>query len=251
MAKPFLYDFSLPAGRLSGDLRNFESKTFSQNGEDGIIQEIFRRLKMEQGVFVEFGAESGRECNCARLAREQEWSGFFIEANLKSFEKLRSRYETRPHVKCAQAWITSSNIETLFSSLGVPREFELLSIDIDGNDYWVWKAINSYHPIVVVIEYNASYPPPARWVMVEKDDHDWDGTTHFGASLASLAVLGEQKGYRLIGTNSNGVNAFFLRSDYFDERLFVAGSVEYHYSRPTYGPFGAGHPYRDGPYLEI
>src|SRR5262249_38434604 len=166
----------------AGDLRAYERRVSSQNGEDGIIQEILRRVGAPTRFFVEFGVEGGNECNCARLAVEEGWQGLFIEGHVPYFEQLRQRYRPHAGVQCANAYVSSANIEQLLAAHAVPREFDLLSIDIDGNDYWVWAAVEGWRPRVVVIEYNASQGPARRWVMQENPDHRWDGTTYYGAS---------------------------------------------------------------------
>jgi hypothetical protein len=237
--------------RLPGDLRAHEYRLFSQNGEDGIIQEVIRRIGEQTRFFVEFGTGAGSECNCARLARECGWHGLFLEANQSYFEQLERAYACFPGIRTMHSLVTSSNIESLLDVNGVPREFDLLSIDIDGNDYWVWAAVQRWKPRVVVIEYNASYRPPQKWVMRENPHHVWDGTNYFGASLASLMELGRRKGYALVGTNSSGVNAFFVRSDLIEGGAFVDADLHYHYSPPSYGPHQGGHPQGNGVFLEI
>src|SRR5437588_3361116 len=141
------------------DLRAYEQKVYSQNGEDGILKEILRRVGVRHRYFVEFGVETGTECNCARLARDEGWSGVFFEAAPELFTHLKANYQPFPGVRCQQTAVTSRNIEDLLAAHHVPADFDVLSIDIDGNDYWVWKAITRCQPRVVVIEDNAVYPP--------------------------------------------------------------------------------------------
>lgn len=228
-----------------GDLRSFERKVFSQQGEDGILEEIFRRIGETNRHFVEFGVETGVECNAARLARECGWSGLFMEGNPDDIPALKANYAHLPGVRCVQAMVSSANVQQLFADAKVPAEPDLLVIDIDGNDYWVWKAITDYRPRVVVVEYNPFYPPPVRWVMAEDPNFRWQRTTYFGASLAALAWLGRQKGYDLVGTDSHGVNAFFVRSDCAVDK-FPDPAALYHFSPFAYG----SHPHRDGPSVE-
>jgi hypothetical protein len=235
----------------TGDLRAFEHRVYSQNGEDGIIQELLRRVGVKHRYFVEFGVETGVECNCAWLAHEQNWSGLFLEQSPELFHQLQANFESLPGVRCRQAVVSSSNIEEILAAEKVPVDFDLLSIDIDGNDYWVWKAIQHWQPRVVVIEYNADYPPPIRWVMKENLEHRWDGTNYQGASLTSLANLGRAKGYTLVATESCGINAFFVRNDLFDPEKFVDTAVLYHYSRFSLPVCPDGHPCRQGPHVEI
>ncbi len=239
--------------RFINDLRHFEKKVYSQNGEDGILEEIFRRISATNKFFVEFGVESGIQCNCTRLILEMGWCGLFMEGDDKLFNQLRTRYAQKEQVHCQQALVTSANIEELLHQHSVPKEFDLLSIDVDGNDYWIWKAIFRWSPRVVVIEYNASQPPGTFWVMRENPNHCWDGTTYYGASLSSLAKLGKEKGYTLVGTNSNGVNAFFVRTDIVDANAnsFIVADESYHFSPPAYGPYKGGHRPGTGPFVRI
>jgi hypothetical protein len=235
----------------AGDLRAFERRTYSQNGEDGIIKELLRRIGVKHRFFVEFGVETGAECNCARLAREEQWSGLFLEASTDHFAHLEENYRALPAVRCRQTAVTSQNIEELLAANQVPADFDVLSIDIDGNDYWVWKAIERWQPRIVVIEYNPAYPPPTRWVIEENLEHRWDGTDYYGASLTSLVILGRQKGYTLVGCDSRGVNAFFLRTDLFEPDKFVDTALLYHYSPFNHPLCPDGHPHRHGPSVEI
>jgi hypothetical protein len=235
----------------AGDLRAFERRVWSQNGEDGIIQELLRRVGVKHRFFVEFGVETGVECNCGRLARAEQWSGLFLEASPELFPHLQENFRALPAVRCQQTAVSSQNIEEVLAANQVPADFDLLSIDIDGNDYWVWKAIQRWQPRIVVIEYNPAYPPPMRWVMQENHEHRWDHTDYYGASLSSLAVLGRSKGYTLVACDSRGVNAFFIRSELFDPEKFVDTAVLYHYSPFNHPLCPNGHPHRHGPSVEI
>jgi hypothetical protein len=235
----------------AGDLRAFERRVYSQNGEDGIIQELLRRVGVQHRFFVEFGVETGVECNCARLACEEQWSGLFLEASPELFPQLQDNYRALPSVRCQQIIVTSQNIEEILAAHQVPVDFDVLSIDIDGNDYWVWKAIERWQPRIVVIEYNATYPPPRRWVMRENPEHWWDHTDYYGASLLSLTQLGRNKGYTLVGCDATGVNAFFVRADLFDPDKFVDPAVLYHYSPFNHPSWPKGYPRRLGPSVEI
>jgi hypothetical protein len=235
----------------AGDLRAFERRVHAQNGEDGILEEILNRIGTTTRTFVEFGVESGAECNCARLANELGWEGLFLEANDVHFKNLAVRYREYPKVRCVQAKVTTANIESLLAASDVPTEFDVLSIDIDGNDYWVWASICRWRPRVVIIEYNASYPPPRKWVMKEDQNCRWNGTNYHGASLASLTALGRVKGYTLVSTNSTGINAFFVRDELATQDKFLDPVVQYHYSPPGFGSYLGGHPPGSGPYVEV
>jgi hypothetical protein len=230
-------------------LRPFEQSVFSQQGEDGILKEIFFRVGAGSRFFVELGVEDGSECNTAFLASCYRWGGVYIEANGSDAARLRERWEGRSDITVRQAFVTAENVATLLAECGVPKELDLLSIDIDGNDYWIWKALSDYQPRVLLIEYNAAYPPPRRWVMAYQPSHHWDKTTYFGASLSSLQDLGSRLGYALLGTDSRGVNAFFLRRDLVSQSGLSEISAEEAYHPPRYGLLALRHPFRSGPFV--
>ena len=193
-------------------LASFELRVLSQSGEDGVLAEIFRRIGVSERYFVEFGVESGREGNCVYLADVADWNGLFIEAEPALYRKLDDKYVASSGVVTSQAMVTPANVEELFHRAGVPAEPDVVSIDIDGGDYWVWEAMVNYRPRVVVIEYNAAIDPRRRLVQ-PRERARWDGTDFFGSSVAALRALGESKGYRLVHTELAGVNAFFVRED--------------------------------------
>ncbi len=230
-------------------LEQYEQNVSSQQGEDGILREIFYRVGPGTRYFVEFGTEDGSVCNTALLASRYQWGGLYIEANGQDVQKLRERWAARSDITVREAFVTAENIAGLLADSGVPNEFDLLSIDVDGNDYWVWKALASYRPRAVVIEYNAAYPPPRRWIMSYDPKHNWDKTTHFGASLSAYQELGSRLGYALLGTDRHGLNAFFLRRDLLPGSGFREVSAEEGYHPPRYGILGLRFPYRAGPYV--
>jgi ABC-type polysaccharide/polyol phosphate transport system ATPase subunit len=232
----------IPAWRRGGDLRGFEWQVYSQNAEDGILHEIFRRIGVGPRHFAELTCAAGYGYNCVRLAVEEGWRGLFVEPDPNHLQRLLGWCGETPGVRCIQVEVTSANVEALLAEHGVPREIDLLSINIAGNDYWVWAAVKHWSPRVVAIEYNGMHPPPRRWVMKENPFYKWNGTSYFGASLASLAALGTKKGYTLVGTNSTGVHAFFVRDDLATPGRFPKHDVAYHYSpqRVCQLPLGSG-----------
>ncbi len=248
--KPLRKNDCLPRRRPGGPqgINRYERRYYSQNGEDGIIAELFRRIGTTGKAFVEFGVEDGLECNTAYLARRAGWSGVMMEADERRFAALRRNYGKFPNVKLLHAAVGVENVAQLFSEAGVEREFDLLSVDIDGNDYWVWKAVLAgYAPRVCIVEFNLNYPPPARWVMEYDPAFRWDDTTYFGASLSSLVALGAAHGYAFAGADCNMVNAFFVRRELMPADLAEPRPEEvYHY--PTGFP---RHPYRAGPSLAL
>jgi len=225
-------------------LMNFESRVFSQNGEDGILQEIFRRIGDGGKFSVEFGIEDGTQCCTRELLAHHGWSGVLLEGSPAYVKKAQSLYKRHDGVQVGQAFITAENILSLFQEHDVPQSPDLLVVDIDGNDYWVLQRIlSSYRPRVLVCEYNARWASQIDWVMPYDPGHVWDGSAYYGASLAALLSLGEKHGYKLVCCESRGVNAFFVRADltenhFPDDHLGLA-----HYVPPHFGR-GYGHPIR-------
>jgi hypothetical protein len=197
-------------------LNRAEARAYSQNGEDGIVAWLFSHVGAPNRTFVEFGIEDGRECNTANLSLTFGWRGLLMEADANHVERARAFYAGRAEVRIVHAEVTPGSIDGLLREHG-PGDVDLLSLDIDGNDYWVWQAITGAEPRAVVIEYNASFGPdravtvPYRDGFARYGEHG-SGFYH-GASLAALAKLGEDKGYVLVGCDSRGVNAFFVRRE--------------------------------------
>ena len=180
-------------------LTQFELRVFSQNGEDGVLAEILRRIGVgEQRYFVEFGVESGREGNCVYLADIAGWRGLFMDGDERFFTALQQKYRASELVHTTNAMVMPENVQELFAAAEVPSEPDVLSIDVDGTDYWIWEAIKDYRPRVVVVEYNSALDPRRRLVQPADYEVGWDGTDYFGASLAAMRSLGERKGYRLV-----------------------------------------------------
>jgi hypothetical protein len=204
-------------GRPEVRLQDYESTVYSQGGEDGIIEKIFEMITPTRKYAIEFGAGDGQTLsNVRQLILRHGWGGLLIEGDAKSAEALRQLYLPYPNVRTAREWVYPANVELLFEENGVPRDLDLLVIDIDSNDYYVWRAIREFRPKVVMIEYNGMFTPPVRMVIAFHPAMYWTGRdAHFGASLQSLYELGKSKGYELIGTNALGVNAFFVERQYF------------------------------------
>lgn len=230
--------------RTPSDLRNFERRVFSQFGEDGILAEIFDRVGDGARLAVEFGVETGAECNTRHLVETRGWSAVLIDGSARHVAAARGLYAGRP-VRVFERFLTVENVLATLAEAGVPFELDLLSVDVDGNDYWMLREILTVHrPRVVAVEYNGRWPPPARWVMPYDSAHAWDGSVYFGASLQSLTDLGVSCGYRLVGCAAVGVNAFFVRSDQIGEHFPTSDrGAGYHYAAPLYAP-GFGHPVR-------
>ncbi|WP_210234868.1 hypothetical protein [Methylocystis sp. B8] len=199
-------------------LREAEFRVFSQWGEDGIIQFLTRHVPVENKTFVEFGVQDYLESNTRFLMVKDNWSGLVVDGSVENVDRIRrSEIYWRHNVRAECAFITRDNINDIIRSAGIGGDIGLLSVDIDGNDYWVWQAIDVVKPRIVVTEYNARFGAD-RAVSVPYDPqfvraHAHYSMIYYGASLAALAQLGEAKGYNLVGCNSAGNNAFFVRKD--------------------------------------
>jgi hypothetical protein len=226
---------------------------YSMADEDGIIQEIFRRIGAANRQFFEFGCGDGLENNSTYLLFTG-WSGVWLDGGEENIRSVRSNFSAHiqsGRLKTAQTFITAENINTLLRDSGLSPEMDLLCIDIDGNDYWTWKAIDGFRPRVVVIEYNATFRPPHKMVQTYRPDHRWNGTNYYGASLKALEELGREKGYALVGCNASGVDAFFVRLDLVGDLFSEPFTAEHHYRPPHYDAFVRGlsrHPRGAGPY---
>ncbi len=192
-------------------LTGYEYQVFSQNGEDGVLAEILRRVGAPSRWFVEFGVESGREGNCIALADVAGWQGLFMEADGSHHHLLAQKYRWNTKIRTLHTTVTPDRITELFGYGDVPPEPDVVSIDIDGGDYWVWQAME-HRPRVVVVEYNSGLSPDERLVQ-PPDAGPWSGTGFFGASLGALTALADHKGYQLVHCELAGANAFFVRSD--------------------------------------
>lgn len=198
-------------------LDRYGYKVYAEADEDGIIAEIFKRIGVTNKKFVDFGAGNGLISNSHFLLL-QGWSGIWIEGSKHACENMRNVFSLpiqQQRLKVIDAFITKDNINDLIGSgeNALNGEIDFLSIDIDGNDYWVWKSINCINSRVVMIEYNAKFPPTFEWIMEYDEKHLWDGSDEQGASLKAYELLGRELGYQLVGTSTNGVNAFFVRKD--------------------------------------
>lgn len=232
-----LFGGSLNATSDAVNLSEFERRIYSQNGEDGLLEKIFEVLAiLENGYYVEFGTESGAECNTRYFREMYGWKGLLMDGSHENGE-----------INLHREMVTASNINQLLDKYNTPETFDLLSIDIDFNDFYVWKAIEPrFQPKVVIIEYNASHLPTQDRIVLHNENGGWDGTNYFGASLLALYRLGQDKGYSLVCTDAKGVNAIFIRNDLLDSESFLFQNINdvealYHPARYSCGPRG-GHP---------
>lgn len=182
------------------EIGQHERTVFSQNGEDGVIEFIFDNIGTTDKFVVEFGCDGGTQCNARYLHEQKGWHYLLMDGG---------RWGS--HIK--HEFITRENINELFRKYKVPNEFDLLSVDIDGNDYWVCKALQGYKPRVICQDYNGLYKPPMS-VTIEYDPaFVWNGNDYATASLEAFVRLNKTKGYTLVYCECRGVNAFFVRDD--------------------------------------
>jgi len=208
-------------------LESYGAKVYSQNDEDGIISEIFRRIGCSDKRFIEFGVSNGLECNSHCLLF-RGWSGLWIEGDSSSYEQICTKFDSviNKNLLVHNEFITCENVNQIFLQYQFEGEIDLLSIDVDGNDYHIFNKIDSISPRVVVIEYNGKFPPDVEWIMEYDPTYCWNGTDKHGASLKSLEKLAGLKGYQLVGTNAIGVNAFFVRKDLANRKFPLPATSE-------------------------
>lgn len=212
-------------------------KAYSQNEEDGIILEILGRIGIAHRTFLEIGAGNGLENNTLFWLKQQ-WRGTWIDGDQDNVTFIRQAYGkalASGQLGLLQARISAGNIDSLVQVCGLAgQEIDILSIDIDGNDYYVFEKLESLNPRLVVIEYNARFPPPVRWRIPYREDYCWDGSDWFGASLQTMNDLFERRGYRLVACNITGSNAFFVRSDLVGTLFPLCGDVRALYQPARY-----------------
>ncbi len=217
-------------------LHRFEQQVFSQNGEDGALAEIFRRIGTTDRRFVEVGVGDGLE-NITVFWLAQGWEGCWLEGDEKSVAQIREHF-WQPLAKGSlvlrQAFISAENIGSLFTELKVPPEFDLFSLDIDRNTWFVWRALKDYRPRVVVMEYNASWPAAVDWTVEYRPELVHNCTAYMGASLKAYERLGAELGYALVGCDLGGINAYFVRRDLCGDKFAAPFTAENHYEPPRY-----------------
>lgn len=205
-------------GKSFASLREAEFKVFSQFGDDGIIQYLVHHLAPLPDSFVEFGVENYRESNTRFLLLNDNWRGLVLDGSQRCIRDIQTNGSYWRHTLTAKwAWITRDNINQLLGDAGFTGKIGLLSIDIDGNDYWVWEKLDVVDPVVTIVEYNSIFGPDLA-VAIPYDANFVRHRAHYsgqfwGASLSALTILANRKGYSLVGCNSAGNNAYFIRND--------------------------------------
>jgi hypothetical protein len=215
-------------------LRDVEFKCFSQFGDDGIIQYLIHRLNITHRTFIEFGVEDYTESNTRFLLMNDNWRGLIMDGSADNMQRVQhSDLYWRHNLTVVPAFIDAQNINSLIEEADFAGPLGILSVDIDGNDYWVWEAIRVVDPIIVIVEYNSVFGPmrpisvPYNATFVRSQAHY--SHLYWGASISAFCHLATQKGYAFIGCNSAGNNAYFVRRDQLpnvQERTAEEGYVE-------------------------
>lgn len=198
--------------------REHEFKVYSQWGEDGIIDYLCRSIDIPVKSFVEFGVENYTEANTLFLLKHRNWRGLVIDGSHINIENIkRGKVFWRYDLQACESFITRDNINKTIEENGLSGELGILSVDIDGNDYWVWEAITCVKPAIVICEYNSLFGPKAKistpYIANFYRTNAHASNMYYGASISALNYLAESRGYRLIAGNSVGNNIFFVRED--------------------------------------
>jgi len=222
-------------------LRGYEEKVFSQNGEDGITVELVNRLynNTNNQYYVEFGVQEfplgtrgfpvgGDQCN-TRILREKGWSGLLMDG-----------WHENENINLRKEFVTKENITSLFKKYGVPKKFELLSVDVDFNDFYILhRIIKEYLVDIIIVEYNAHFLPHEDAVVKHEANGGWDGySNYFGASLLAFKRMLNKYNYSLVYTENQGVDAFFVNNDILGKNIqkFVnVDDIDALYSGAKYG----------------
>lgn len=210
-------------------LRDYGFGVYSQFGEDGIVQRLISRVAVPTERFVEIGVQDYSESNTRFLATKDSWSGLIIDAGEAAAAFLQSSgLGLKRAIDFRKAFVTAENVNELLHD--EPRDLGLLSLDIDGMDYWVWKALSVIQPAIVVVEYQHRFGPQEQ-IVVPYDSafdrfHHHPSGAYYGASLAAFESLSAEKGYILVGT-SDGPNAFFVRAE-LASRVATVTAAECH-----------------------
>lgn len=222
------------------DLSHFEKKIFSQNGEDGISMKLIELIydNPQSKYFVEFGVYDGKECNTRLLREKYNWKGLQMDGGHEDIS-----------INLRKEFITKENIVELLLKYNVPQNINLLSVDIDFNDFYcLHEILKKYTCDIIICEYNATHLPTEDKIIRYDKNGRWNNTNYFGASLLSLYKLARKYNYSLIYCNKNGVNCFFMRDDIIKSKNIVINNInniEKIYRNPAYGNGPRGGHYID------
>lgn len=205
----------------------YEFQVYSQWSEDGLIQHLIHKVVIEHSIFVEFGVEKYTESNTRFLLINNNWSGLVIDGSEQNIQYIKNDpIYWRHNLKAECAFIDKNNINSLIKKNGISGDIGLLSVDIDGNDYWVFEAIEVVNPRIVICEYNSLWgdreavTTPYSPTFFRTNAHP--SNLYYGASIVALTNLANAKGYSLVGSNKAGNNVFFVRNDLLNGLEVVA-----------------------------
>ncbi len=203
------------------EIEEIEFKIFSQFGDDGIIQFLIKKINLDESLrtFVEFGVENYQESNTRFLLFNNNWSGLIIDSSSKNVSQIKnSNYYWKYDLEAICSFVTKKNINNILEKSIITKKIGLLSIDVDGNDYWIWESINYVDPIIVVIEFNSNFGFDEKITVPYKEDFmrtkEHYSNLYWGTSLGALQFLAKKKGYTFICTNTAGNNAYFVKEDF-------------------------------------
>lgn len=224
-------------------LARFNRRMYSQQGEDGVVAEIFSRIGVRDRTFLEFGIGDGRE-NTTRFLLERGWRGYWLEGSAEHVAHAREFFH--PFIESGQlsileAFITAENINDLLDQVGAPQELDYASVDIDYNTAHVWRAMNRKSRVACV-EYNCTLPPNEAVGVPYDPDAIWDGSAWYGASLKTFEKIGRDKGMALVGCDLVGVNAYFVTHSEAVGKFREPFTAETHFEPPRFYSFGSQHP---------
>jgi hypothetical protein len=212
-------------------LSDAEFRVSSQWGEDGIIEWLVKHVPLPNNRFIEFGVETFREANCRFLMQNRNWRGLVIDSNSDQVATLRAdKVSWMYDITAVSAFITAENINELLERAGFTGPIGLLSVDIDGNDYWVLDRVSAVDPAIVICEYNPIFGDKRPISVPYKQDRtrfaDHPSGLYYGTSIGALRLWAKNKGYTLVGSNSFGSNAFFVRNDVASAAMDLIQDVE-------------------------
>jgi len=221
-------------------LSDVEFSVFSQMGDDGIIQWLINKIAIPEKLrtFIEFGVENYTESNTRFLLVNNNWSGFVMDGSEKNVNFIKNDFISWQFDLTSKAvFVNTKNINDEIKTAGFSGEIGILHIDIDGNEYWIWDAIDIVNPIIVIVEYNSAFGNE-RAITIPYDPAFISSKAHYsriyyGVSIKALDHLATKKGYTFVGCNSSGINAYFVRNDYADRLVnaierkeFVAAALK-------------------------
>lgn len=208
------------ASRAANPLARYGMRIHSQGLQDGFLAEIFRRLDVERGSAVEIGAWDGIAYSNTRALLEAGWRCGYIEADATKFAELQNNIKGY-EAAASNRLVTlepGERLDDVISTLSMPDDLTLLCLDIDSHEFWIWRSLERFRPLVVCVEYNAYFDPQSRLTMPYRPGHHWTGGYRYGATAGALHHLGQQKGYTLVGFEP-GLDLFFVRNEVAEPRF--------------------------------